>query len=114
MGAIGLACDTTTNTCVAVQHAGDICNPEVDLCSWGLECDPGTNVCRGGSGIGGSCESDFDCGSAALYCDSIDYETPGTCRQLKANGVACSSSWECQAWHCNDSGLCDNEPSCVP
>ncbi len=112
-GLLGLVCDTTVNTCVQVQYEGAVCNPEVDLCGEGLECDAGSNLCRPPPGIGGECESDYDCGDASLFCDQPDYGSIGTCRQLKANGASCLSSWECQSYNCDDSSICADEPSCV-
>jgi len=112
-GLLGLACDTTINTCVQVQYEGAVCNPELDLCGGGLECDAATNLCRPPPGIGGECEYDEDCGDAALYCDQQDYDLTGTCRQLKANGTSCLSGWECQSWYCDNSSICRDEPSCV-
>ena len=113
-GRMGLSCDTTTNVCVQVQHAGALCNPDIDLCGWGLGCNPSTNTCQVIGGIGTPCVDDYECGDWTLYCD-IDYltQTEGTCRQLKANGAACTSPWECQGSKCTD-GVCAPEASCVP
>jgi hypothetical protein len=111
-GRMGLICDSTIDRCVEVQRAGDICNPDVDLCGWGLSCNPGTNTCQIVGGIGAKCRDDYDCGDWTLYCDG-DYSLEGTCRQSKADGAACVDNWECQGSSCV-AGMCAPEVACVP
>lgn len=107
-GRMGLTCDPTSTLCVLVQKAGEICNPDIDLCGTSLSCNSSTHTCTNAPNIGAPCVG--QCSGYQVYCAYEDaYE--GTCEQRKANGSSCTWSDECVSLYCDN--VCITPPVCV-
>ena len=110
-GRMGVTCDPTSAICVSVQTAGEICNPNVDLCATGLVCNSDTHTCTVAPGAGEPCIG--QCSGYQVYCDYGDgFGAEGTCAYRKANGSTCTWSDECVSNYC-DNTICIEYPICV-
>ncbi len=108
-GRMGLTCDPTSTLCVSVQTAGEICNPDIDLCATSLVCNSDTHTCTSAPGAGESCT--WQCSGYQVYCDFEGGE--GTCVYRKANGSTCTWSDECVSLYCDNDSICTDYPICI-
>jgi len=95
--------------CRALPKEGQDC--DAGICQPGLFCNPsdGERKCRPRRSAGLPCEADDWCADG-LYC-GFDDMGQGTCYALKALGVECKDSRECQSTFCVP-GVCEDGSQC--
>lgn len=106
--------DTTQlGTCEERPGLDEACGGTNGPCGLSLECVD--SLCRPRPGVGAACTANSGGCRSGLFCSTdITGNTDGVCQAPLADGAACKYEEHCQSQYCNNNGICEPWPECIP